>query len=307
MSPVRTVPMILLGVCALVLAVPASAAQGRVALGTAESFAVLAGSGITNTGSTTISGDVGTFPTPSETGFGSVTLHGNNRHGDTTTQQAKTSLVTAYNDAAGRKPRTSVPVELGGKTLVAGVYASPTLGLTGTLTLDGKGNAGAQFVFQAASTLITAPNARVRLINGADACHVVWKVGSSATFNTGTQFVGDVLALTSITANTKATFRGRLLARNGSVTLDTNTITRSTCARAAPAVTAAPASTLRNHPQAGPSASPSIPFTGAPTVPLLAIGLTMVGLGVGASILGTRSSRKLVRSSGVERRGRHSR
>jgi type VI secretion system secreted protein VgrG len=209
---------------------PAVAAHARVGLGTAESFAVLAGSGITNTGATTITGDVGTFPTPSMTGFDTVTLTGTNHAGDAVTQGAKPDLTTAYNDAAGRTPFTNVPVELGGSRLLAGVYRSDTLGLTGTLTLDAQGDPHAQFVFQAASTLITASNSRVLLVNGANPCNVVWQIGSSATFGTGTRFVGDVLAHTSISANTAATFRGRLLARGGAVTLDNNTITNGTCA-----------------------------------------------------------------------------
>jgi hypothetical protein len=107
--------------------------------------------------------------------------------------------------------------------------AAGTLGLTGTLTLDAQGDANAVFIFQAASTLITAPASTVRLINGAQACKVFWQVGSSATLDTTTTFVGNILALTSITANTGATVNGRLLARNGAVTLDTNTITRANC------------------------------------------------------------------------------
>lgn len=222
-----------LGAVLLVGMPSAGAAQPPVGLGTADSFAVLAYSGITNTGATTITGDVGTFPTASETGFNSltnfVTLTGTNHAGDAVTQGAKNDLVTAYNDAAGRTPVTNLPVELGGSTLVAGVYVSGTFGLTGTLTLDAKGNPGAEFIFKTQSTLITASNSRVLLINGADPCHVVWKVGSSATFSTGTQFVGDVLAHDSIAAQTSATFQGRLLASNGAVTLDTNTITRANC------------------------------------------------------------------------------
>lgn len=220
----------LLGASVLVVGPPASAAQAPVGLGTAESFAVLAGSGITNTGPTTITGDVGTFPTPTVTGFGDVTLTGTNHGGDAVTQEAKDDLVVAYDDAAGRTPVTKVPVELGGTTLLAGVYTSPTLGLTGTLTLDAEGRTDAQFIFLAGSTLIAEANSRILLRNGADPCRVVWQVGSSATFKTGTSFVGDVLAYTSITAQTSATFEGRLLARNGAVTLDTNTITRSACA-----------------------------------------------------------------------------
>lgn len=220
---------VLLGASVFAAAAPAAAAQAPVGLGTADSFAVLAGSGITNTGPTTITGDVGTFPTPTETGFGSVTLNGTNHAGDAVTQDAKDDLVAAYNDAAGRGPVTNVATELGGTTLQAGVYTSPTLGLTGTLTLDAQGNTDAQFIFMAGSTLIAEVGSRVLLLNGADPCRVVWQVGSSATFKTDTQFVGDVLAHMSITAQTRATFEGRLLARDGAVTLDTNTITKTSC------------------------------------------------------------------------------
>lgn len=216
--------------CGSILVASTSAfAESAVGLGTAESFAVLAGSGITNTGATTITGDVGSFETTTQTGFGSVTLNGANHFGDAVTQGAKTDLVTAYDEAAGRSPFTVVPVELGGSTLLAGVYRSPTFGLTGTLTLDAQGDPNAEFIFQAGTTLTTATDSEVLLINGADPCRVVWQIGSSATFGTRTEFVGDVLALTSITANTSATFEGRLLARNGAVTLQSNTITNASC------------------------------------------------------------------------------
>ena len=206
-------------------------AQPSVNLGTANSFAVLAGAGITNTGPTTITGDVGTFPTTSETGFGSVTLIGTNHGGDAVTQQAKTDLITAYNDAAGRLPATAVAGDLGGLTLVPGVYKSTSsLGITGTLTLDAQGAPNAVFIFQIGSTLITASGSNVNLINGAQACNVFWQVGSSATLGTNSTFTGNILALTSITATTGATVNGRLLARNGAVTLDTNTITIAICA-----------------------------------------------------------------------------
>jgi hypothetical protein len=182
-------------------------------------------------------------------------LIGTNHRGDAVTQGAKTNLVTAYNDAAGRKPVTNVPVELGGSTLPAGVYTSPTLGLTGTLTLDAKGNPDAMFIFQAGSTLITESNSRVALRGSADPCNVVWQVGSSATFKTGSHFVGDVLAHTSITAQTSATFQGRLLARNGAVTLDTNVITNANCASSVPVPTASPTPNPATHGKS-PSSSP---------------------------------------------------
>lgn len=251
----------------LVLAPAAFAAQGPVGLGTAGSFAVLAGSGITNTGPTTITGDIGTFPTPAETGMGSVTLTGTNHDADAVTQGAKSDLQSAYTDAAGRTPVTNVPVELGGSTLLSGVYTSPTFGLTGTMTLDAQGDPNAEFIFQAGSSLITASDSRVQLINGAQACNVVWQVGSSATFGTGTDFVGDVLVRTSITAQTGATFHGRLLAADGAVTLDTNTITVSTCSAVSPTptATATPTATPTPTPTATPTATATATPTGTPT------------------------------------------
>jgi hypothetical protein len=146
--------------------------------------------------------------------------------GDTVTQGAKDDLVIAYDDAAGRTPVSTVPTELGGTTLTAGVYdsLSGTFGITGTLTLDGEGDLNAVFIFKAASTLITESGSVVSLINGAHVCNVFWQVGSSATIKTSSTFVGTILALTSITVNTGATVDGRVLARNGAVTLDSNTI-----------------------------------------------------------------------------------
>ena len=215
-----------------------AAGPTTVGLGSATNFAILAGSGITNTGSTIITGDVGTYPTPSETGFGSVTLNGTNQAGDTLTQGAKTDLTNAYIDAAGRTPVSTIPTELGGSTLTPGVYNSSagTFGITGTLTLDGQGDPNAAFIFQMASTLITASGSNIFLIHDANPCNVFWQVGSSATLGTSSQFEGTILALTDISAKNGATVDGRLLARNGAVTLDSNTITRGTCATVAATV-----------------------------------------------------------------------
>ncbi|WP_141852391.1 ice-binding family protein [Kribbella jejuensis] len=192
----------------------AQAAAVAVPLGTAESFVVLAGAGITNTGPTVLTGDIGSFPNPAITGTGTMTITGTNHAGDNVTQEAKKDLVTAYNVAAGEKPPTPITDDLGGKTLTQGVYNSASsIGLTGALTLDAEGDAGAVFVFQAGSTLKTATSSSVVLTNGAQACNVFWQVGSSATIGTATQFRGTVLALTSITMDTGATAVGRMLAR----------------------------------------------------------------------------------------------
>ncbi|HVL49876.1 MAG TPA: ice-binding family protein, partial [Actinomycetota bacterium] len=201
-------------------------------LGTAESFAVLAGQGVTNTGSTVVSGDLGTWPNPAITGFppGTV-INGTIHAADAVALQAQSDLTIAYDDAASRAcDQDLTGQDLGGLTLVAGVYCFDTSAqLTGELTLDAEGNPDAVFIFKIGSTLITATDSTVNLINGAQACNVFWQVGSSATLGVGSTFAGTILALTSITANTDAQIEGRLLARNGAVTLDSNIVTRADC------------------------------------------------------------------------------
>jgi LPXTG-motif cell wall-anchored protein len=168
-------------------------------------------------------------------------------------------------------------------------YTGATLGLTGTVTLDAQGDPNAVFIFQAASTLITASSSVVALTNGADACNVYWQVGSSATLGTTSTFVGTVLALTSVTATTSATINGQLLARNGAVTLDSNVITNSACGTSTSTTTTtttqAPTTTTQAPTATTAAAVPSttvaagLPRTGRSTVPLtlLASGLVLVG------------------------------
>jgi uncharacterized repeat protein (TIGR01451 family) len=198
-----------------------------VPLGTAASFAVLAGSTVTNTGATTLKGDLGLSPGTSVTGFPPGQVNGSTHVADTVAAAAQTDLTAAYNDAAARPVTATVPVELGGTTLTPGVYASAagTFGITGTLTLDAQGDPNAVFIFQAASTLITAAASNVTLINGAQASNVFWVVGSSATLGTNSTLQGSVIALASITVTTGTSIDGRALARNGAITLDSNTIT----------------------------------------------------------------------------------
>jgi Ice-binding-like len=233
----RSIPLVTL-VLVVMMAVPAMsmAAQPPVNLGTTASFAVLAGTTITNTGPTTITGDIGLHPGTQFAGRADVTVTGAVHLGDAVALQAKNDLVNAYDDAAGRTPVTTIPTELGGTTLKPGVYVSTsgTFQITGTLTLDAQGDPNAVFIFKTTSTLITAPNSSVSPINGARFCRVFWKVGSSATLGTGSQFVGHIFALTSIAAQTGATVQGQLLARNGEVTLDTNTITNGICTPTTP-------------------------------------------------------------------------
>ncbi len=255
-----------------------SQAATAVGLGTADSFAVLAGSGITNTGPTTVTGDIGTYPTTTITGSASITLiDGVNHEGDAVTQGAKTDLTTAYNNAAGQASTVTIAAgeeDLVGRTLVPGVYTSASiLELTGTLTLDAQGDPNAVFIFQAGSTLTTATSSQVVLLNDAQACNVFWQVGSSATLGTNSTFRGTILALTSITATTGVVVDGRLLASNGAVTLDTNTITRSVCTTVPVEETPTPTPTPEapaptpEAPAPAPAPAPEVTPAPAPTTP----------------------------------------
>ncbi|KSU71995.1 ice-binding family protein [Rhodococcus qingshengii] len=233
-----------------ILVLPAGTAGAEataVGLGTAEPFAVLAGAGITNTGPTTLGGDIGTYPTPTITGVSDLTITGTNHGGDAVSQGAKPDVLTAYNTLAGQGPTQPTGDDLTGRTLVSGVYNSgSSIALSGTVTLDAQGDPDAVFVFQAGSTLITSSSSTVALINGTQACNVFWQVGSSATLGTNSVFRGNLLALTDITATTEATVEGRLLAINGAVTLDTNTVTIPTCAP--PVTTTTPTTTTTTVP-----------------------------------------------------------
>ncbi|WP_030771848.1 ice-binding family protein, partial [Streptomyces sp. NRRL F-2664] len=204
-----------------------------VPLGTAASFAVLAGSEITNTGPTVITGDLGVSPGTAISGFPPGIVNGTIHSGpvDPVGLQAKNDLVVAYNNAAGQSTDAILPPDAGGLTLVPGVYTAPsTLGLTGTLTLDAQGDPNAVWVFQVGSSLTTASSSSVSLINGGSPCNVFWQIGSSATLGTETDFIGTIMALTSISLTTGADIDGRALARNGAVTMDTNVINRGSCA-----------------------------------------------------------------------------
>lgn len=245
------------------------AGPAPVGLGTAASFAVLAGTpAVTNTGPTTVTGDLGISPAAAVTGFPPGIVNGTIHAADAVALQAKNDLVLAYSDAASR-PATATHGTLGGLTLVGGVYnaGGVTLGLSGTLTLDGQNDPNSVWIFQATSDLVTASSSSVSFINGAQPCNVFWQVTSSATLGSGSTFAGTILALTSITMNSTVSLNGRALARNGGVTLIDDSITRSTCAAAAtpsPATTAAPTPTTT--PAATPHATPAATRSPAPAM-----------------------------------------
>ncbi len=247
---------------------PAFAAT-PVGLGTAASYSVLAGSAVTNTGPSTLQGDLGVNPGTAITGFPPGITAGATHAADAVALQAQSDLTTAYNAAAGQPLTTSVAGDLVGMTLTEGVYRSTSLALSGQLTLDGQGNPNSVFVFQVASTLITASASSIILTNGAQACNVFWQVGSSATLGTASSFKGSILALTSITAETNAVVEGRVLARNGQVSLDTNVITSPACTPAAttPPISGTPTATPTEtaSPTQTASATASATATSTPT------------------------------------------
>jgi Ice-binding-like/Bacterial Ig-like domain len=203
--------------------------QASVALRSVGDLAVLAGSTVTSTGLTSVTGDLGVSPGTAVTGFPPGNLVGAMHAGDPAGAQALGDLTIAYNDAAGR---TLCPVtvagNLGGQTLVPGLYKSTSsLEITsGDLTLDAQGEPDAVFIFQMASTLTTTSGRQVILTGGAKATNVFWQVGSSATLGTASVFHGTIMADQAITMSTGATLNGRVLARIGGVSLDRNTIVK---------------------------------------------------------------------------------
>lgn len=207
-----------------------STVQSAVPLAGAASLAVLAGSSITNTGSTNVTGDMGLSPGSSIGGFPPGILVGTMHINDGIATQAKLDLTAAYNDAAGRSATDMVILSgnIGGLTLTPGLYKSTSsLSISsGDLTFDARGDANAVFIIQIASSLTTTSGRKVILTNGAMASNIFWQVGSSATFGTTSVFKGTIMAMQSITFNTGATLDGKALARNGNVTMAGNTIVR---------------------------------------------------------------------------------
>lgn len=284
---VATGAIITLGLGGLVLA-----ATTTVNMGTANNFSVLAGTAITNATTSTISGNIGLSPSAGSniTGLTAADVSGKIYAADATgpagsisnpglMTTAKNDLTTAYLDAAGRTPTNTYVTtdnQLGGLTLTDGVYRFPhatTANLTAAnpLVLDGQNDPNSVFIFQATSDLVTASGSTVSLINGAQACNVFWQVSSSATLGSGSTFVGNILALTSITATTGTNINGKLLARNGAVVLQSNTISGATCAaNGTPLVT-------------DTTTVPSLPNTGTSITDYKAL-WTVIALGLAATM-----------------------
>jgi hypothetical protein len=218
-----------------VFALPAAAQAAPVGLGTAGPFVVLGGAKVTNVGPSVLNGNLGISPGTELEGFGPPAVINGSTHATTeVAAQAQLDLTTAYDAAAGQSvlPANDLSGEdLGGLNLAPGTYRYNAAALmTGALTLDAEGDPNAEFVFQIGSQLTTESASSVVLVNGASPCNVYWQVGSSAVLGTTTSFQGTLMALTSISLNSNATVVGRMLARNGQVSLIENTLTRPLCA-----------------------------------------------------------------------------
>jgi hypothetical protein len=218
-----------------VFALPTAAQAAPVGLGTAAPFVVLGGTTVTNVGPSVLNGNLGVSPGTELEGFGlPAVINGSTHATDEVAAQAQLDLTTAYDAAAGQPvlPTNDLSgTDLGGLKLAPGTYRYNAAALlTGALTLDAEGDPNAEFVFKIGSQLTTESASSVLLINGASPCNVYWQVGSSADLGTTTSFQGSLMALTSISLKSKATVVGRMLARNGQVSLIENTLTRPLCA-----------------------------------------------------------------------------
>ncbi len=262
-------------------------------LGTAADFSVLGGTTVTNSGDSVLSGSVGVSPGTAITGF-PPGIAATIQAGTPEAAAAQAASTAAYLDALNRPLNETVTGDLTGLTLVGGVYAGPAkspLFLPGTLTLDGEGNPNSVFIFQTDSTLITGPGSTVSLINGAQACNVFWQVGSSATLDTGSTFVGNILALTSITVADSVTVQGRALAQNGEVTLLNDTFTQVGCdlTLATTTTTTTLADGTTTTTEAGDTTGgttatttpTTLPFTGQNSIGMLVAAMMALALGVG--------------------------
>jgi hypothetical protein len=270
-----------------------------VPLATAANYSVLGGLGVTNTGPSTLNASLGVHPGSAATGFppGLVNAPGTVELATAVALQAQSDLTVAYDSAAGRPltgPETTV--DLVGQTLQGGVYASFSKGpleLSGALVLDGAGDPNTVFIFQTNSTLITGSGSTITLINGAQACNVFWQVGSSATLGTNSNFVGNILALTSISVTTGVTVQGRALARNASVTLDSDTFTAPSCNLSAPVATTSPSDASGTTAPGGvgsettvggniPGSDLFLPGTGRSSTSTVLVALVVLAAGVAA-------------------------
>ena len=250
-------------------------AAGTISLGSATSFGILSGAGTTNSGNSVLLGDLGNYPTGSYTNSGSLNLTGTNHFADSVTQSAQADLQVALSNVNSQTPTGTIPLELGGQTLTAGVYRAsniePYYTMNGVLTLDGGGNPNAIFVIKGTRLSTTHDIANVKLINGAQSCNVYWSFVTAATeasvnLGSGTNFTGSILIDRNITVSPDVVVKGRLLSTSGTISTSFDYIYVPTCS--SPTPTPTPSQTATSCGVSGPCSpapTPSPTVTANPT------------------------------------------
>jgi hypothetical protein len=266
----------------VVFALPAAAQAAPVGLGTADPFVVLGATKVTNVGPSVLNGDLGISPGTELEGFGlPAVINGDTHATNEVAAKAQLDLTTAYKVAAEQPvlPANDLSgTDLGERKLAPGTYRYNAAALlTGALTLDAEGDPNAEFVFQIGSQLTTESASSVLLVNGASPCNVYWQVGSSADLGTTTAFQGTLMALTSISLKNGATVLGRMLARNGQVSLINNTLTRPLCETTTPPGGTPPGGTPGTGPPSGPGTTPASSSNSPAGSPPVAPGRTLPG------------------------------
>ena len=245
-------------------------AAGTISLGSATSFGILSGAGTTNSGNSVLLGDLGNYPTGNYTNSGSLNLTGTNHFADSVTQSAQADLQVALSNVNSQTPTGTIPLELGGQTLTAGVYRAsniePYYTMNGVLTLDGGGNPNAIFVIKGTRLSTTHDIANVKLINGAQSCNVYWSFVTAATeasvnLGSGTNFTGSILIDRNITVSPDVVVKGRLLSTSGTISTSFDYIYVPTCS--SPTPTPTPSQTATSCGVSGPCSPAPTP---SPTV-----------------------------------------
>ena len=221
------------------LAIPtSSAAISPVTLGSSNNFGLIAGGGLTNSGQSTLTGDLALTPVISYIDAGLLTVKGAYHFGDSAALSAQSAATAAYGLAASESPSVVIPAELAGQTLLPGIYTNVAgLSVNGTVNLDAQNNSSAMFVLQTPLALTTGVVSHINLLNGAQACNVYWQVGTTSSIGAGADFKGNLLGKGNFVSATGSIIQGRVFIGQGSVVLNTTQITRPACNKDVPSIT----------------------------------------------------------------------
>lgn len=207
-----------------------NAAVVTISLGKASSYALIAGGGIINNGQSKINGELGISPLISFIDNGLLAVKGDYHFGDPGVIAAQADVTAAYNIAVSETPTVTVPVELGGQTLLPGIYTNVSgFTINGTLNLDAQNNPNALFIIKSPVALTTGASSKINLLNGAQACNIFWQVATTSSLGAASDFKGNLLGKGAFTSAAGTSVQGRVLIGTGSITLNSTEITRPEC------------------------------------------------------------------------------